>query len=276
MRPKPALFPLLLVALTACKPSEQARSKARELSRAARATILANPYNGDSLTSAKLALQAAARLSPDEAWVHIGRGYLARAQGHGDGGSWYKAERFQPQLLAVARSEAAFAVAADPKEPIAWCLQSWIDALDGRYDKVQDDINRAHDLDSSLFEPYQTRAVVMQRTRHYEQAEIFARAADTHATEPWQKHMARQELATLAHVRNDRIEELRLLVLNAQDESDNGWTQASVAEWYMAEKRYAEAIPWWEKAVSLAPFRRAVEQLAKAREAVKTGVLPTP
>jgi len=234
-----------------------------------------HPFELDSVALAATQLGAAAKLSPDEAWVHIGNGQLALTTGH-DMGSWYRLERFDPSAVALARREAALAIASDSLEPQAWCSSALIHILDKRWDLVQGEVNRAYLLDTSAFEPYHLRGVAYRMVKQYDKSRQFYLLADSHATTAGQRKQVIAGLSAVAKGQGDHFEELRLLMKDVETDPTNAWSYGMVAEWYMTQKRYAEAVQWWEKTVAIAPFGRAVAQLAKAREAVRTGVAPAP
>lgn len=268
---KPAILLVFLAAFVACKPSPVDRSTAKELARSAYRSLVNRPYDLDSVRLAASKLEQASRLSPDEAWVHIGLGQLALTRGH-DGGSWYKMKRYDTAAVAFARREAEKALAADSANAQAWCFNALIHILDKRWDLVQNDVNRAYQLDTAAFKPYHLRAVTYRLLKQYDKSRQFYLLADSHAVEIGQKKLVLQGLADVARGQGDHAEQLRLLMMGVENDPTNGWAVGLVAEWYMAQKRYPEAVQWWERTVAIASFPRARDQLAKAREAVKTGV----
>ena len=266
---------LSLIGLASCKPSPADRVKAKALAKSAYSTLENRPFEMDSVNVAIRQLATASTLSPDESWVHIGLGQLALTRGH-DAGSWYKMKRYDPAAVEVARTEAAKALAADSAEPQAWCFSALLHILDKRWDLVQSEVNRAYLLDTSAFKPYHLRAVTYRLLKQYDKSRQFYKLADCHAVEIEQKKQVLQGLSEVAKGLGDYAEQLRLLMQVVENDPTNGWAIGLVAEWYMAQKRYPEAVQWWEKTVAIAPFPRAVDQLAKAREAVKTGVAIAP
>jgi hypothetical protein len=274
MKSLSALLAISVFLLAAgCRSSASARKMARDLSRRAISALENRPFDGDSVGLAGRDVGIARGLAPDEALVHVAAGKLALTTGH-DVGSWYKLSRYAPQAVETARREASAALQADPKSPEAWCFQAYIDILERRWDRVQDEVNRAWQLDSSAFEPYQLRAVSMRLLKRYDESRHFYMVADSHAVEMWQRKQVLAGLGEVARGVGDTDGQLALLHRLVELEPGNAWTTGLVAEWHMSHHRYAEAVIWWEKAVALAPFPRAVQQLAKAREAVRTGVAP--
>lgn len=271
----PIFRTLAFSALAACTATPHDPAAARDLAKRAYIALESRPYDRDSVAFADQSLAKAKRLAPEEVWVHIGLAHLALVRGH-DGGSWYAGKMFDPNALGIAREEASKAVVDDPKEAMAWCMQGWVDILDKDFPRVQADVNQAYLLDTSLFEPYFLRAAALLGNRQYEKAKGFYLLADSHAVRPKQKANAHRGLSSVAYGQHDRAEELRQLLLQAAVEPDNGWGQSLVGEWYSREKRWPEAVEWWERTVALAPFPRAVEQLRKAREALRTGASPAP
>lgn len=264
---------LALLGLAACKPSPADRAKAKDLAKSAFSTLENRPYDLDSVRWAATRLAMATKLSPGESWVHLCKGQMALTRGH-DIGSWYKLKRYDPASVEFARREAELALVADSTEPRAWCFSAFLHILDQRWDLVQSEVNRAYQLDTSAFEPYHLRAVAYRLVGQYDKSRQFYLLADSHAVEVGQRKRVLQGLSEVARGQGDDTEQLRLLLLGVENDPTSGWAVGLVAEWFMRRKRYPEAVQWWERTVALAPFPRALDQLAKAREAVRTGVVP--
>ena len=126
-------------------------------------------------------------------------------------------------------------------------------------------INKAKELDNGSFYPWYFEGILYEKQGDFQAA---IRAFDNAKSKISMKHqsvMLNTRRQVIAQLTEDAVLQEKLLKENIAQAPNNAHLYGNYGQFLMCQGRFREAVVQWEKALSIASYPRAVEQLAKAK-----------
>jgi tetratricopeptide (TPR) repeat protein len=257
----PALVLLVLsgVVVAACVRAEDANAERAYyeleddlLSRAALAKALAT-------------VERARQANPRDPWAYATQSYAVLAAGY-EIGDRSSLKSYDEAAVDRALGLAAKAVELDPSTSMFHAHLARIQIIKGEYETAFAELTTAHDLDPDSFYPWFLLGIVAEKRHNRAEAELYYLEADQRKSRPSHARSLNIRRQNLARMAGDVADEERLLKEAIELAPTSPYVYGNYATFLMRQKRYEEAIRNWETAVRLGPYRRAVEQLEKAKQ----------
>jgi hypothetical protein len=239
----------------------------RELAREAYYQIEANVFDRAKLQNAYTKINAAADRNPKEAFVYlaVSLGTLVAGYTIGD---WYELKTFPGESVQQSFGYAKQALELDPNLGQAHAHLARLLILKKEFAEADQHLKKAKELDPTGFYPWYFEGIWHEKQGHAAEAtQAFDRAQQYVALKhhPMLVLKHREEVAKIS---KDFALQEKLLKDGIALNPGSAYSYGSYAQFLMCQGRYREAIVQWEKALSIASYGRAIDQLAKAREYV--------
>ena len=241
-----------------------------KLARDAFYAIEAEPFSADVINAAK-DIETAMRKAEDEPWVLIARSRALLEAGYRKGDR-SRLSSYGAQEVELAVKLARRAVEKAPQESMAHVqvarLQIITDDLRGAWETL----NSAYRLDPKNFYPWYYRGVIALRMNDAKRAGDAFDAAEKLAAMPYQKEWAVGRRLDIARLNKDPAAEESLHRQIIASRPQSAHAVGNYAAFLKRHKRYDEAIEQYRKALAIASYPLAEEQLRQTmllRDAVK-------
>lgn len=241
-----------------------AQEDAKALARGAFYSIEAYPFKRVTVKNAIEVIKRAEKLNPKEPWVAIATSRMWLEKGYRKGDR-YKTTNFEAEELTKAEYYAKQGVSLGPTESLAYSQLARIQIIRGDYGTALQTLNQAHSKDASDFYPWYLRGVLRARMKDAVRAKAALDKADEYATVLYQRRFVLRERIVLAGLLKDRTAEERYYKAIIELDPQDPYAHGNYGNFLLSQKRYDEAIASFEKALSIAPYPLAREQLERAR-----------
>ena len=239
----------------------------RELAREAYYQIEANVFAWGRLEEAYTKINKAADQDPKEAYVYlaVSLGTLVAGYTIGD---WYEMKTFAGDSVQQAMNYAQQAVTLDPNLSQAHAHLGRLLILKREFAEADQHLKKAKELEPTNFYPWYFEGVSHEKQGHLVEAnQAFDRAQQYTAL----KHhplLILNHRQIVAKLSKDYTLAEKLYKDGIALNPESAYAHGNYAQFLMCQGRYREAIVFWEKAISIVPYGRAIDQLAKAKEYV--------
>lgn len=224
-----------------------------------------HPFSGPVLEQSAQSLKQALQKTPDDTWANIGAAELYLRIGY-KVGSRYKQDNYVPEALDNAYTLAQRAIELAPDNSRAYALLAKLQIIRGEYKTAWETLNQAHKLDPDSFYPWYYLTVLNRYYKLYDKAKYYADRAESLAQYTHQRRWVIGERKNIADATGDlKAEEQAHLALIAL-EPDRPHPYGNYATFLYYQKRYTEAVTYFEKAIAISPYPKAVELLEKSRQ----------
>jgi tetratricopeptide (TPR) repeat protein len=242
-----------------------AEREAKDLARDAFYALDEKPFDVERRSKALEDIQRAAKQSPKEPWVAIATSRAILELGYSKGDR-YRLTSFDPEAVEKAEEYAKQSVLLGPNESLAYSQLARVQLIRGNYRPAWDTLNQAHEKDPNDFYPWYLRGVLSNRMKNAERAKAALDEAEKHATQLYQGRLTLYERMTLAKLTGDLSAEERIYKQLIDLDPQNAHAYGNYANFLLSQKRYDEAIASYEKALSIASYPLAREQLERAKQ----------
>jgi len=252
---------LLFVASTS---TTHAQEKPGELARKAFYQIESRPFSQDVTRKAVEDIVRAQKTAPSDPWVLIAISRALMEQGYLKGNR-SKLSSYDAKSMEGARSYAKQALETGRQESMAYVQWARIQIITEDYRGAWETLNQAHKIDPDGFYPWYFRAIISLNMNDPARAEDALNEADSRSVLPYHGRWVAQSRITLAQLKKDPAAEeayyKKAIALEPQEPHPYG----NYAGFLKRHKRYDESITYYEKALAIAPYPLAEEQLRQTR-----------
>ena len=262
LRPAPALALLALVGAALASGCGRAPSADAER---AYYEIEENALYFATIERALASVERARAANPRDPWAYAAQSLAVLAAGY-QIGDRYTLKSYDPEAVERALGLARRAVELDPSNCMFHVHLARFQIIKEEYDAAFETLTAAHDLDPDSFYPWYMLGIVAEKRRNRAEAELYFLEAAQRQSRPAQAMYLNTRRQNLARMAGDVAEEESLLKQNIALDPKSPYGYGNYAAFLMRQKRYDEAIVNWETAVRLGPYRRAIEQLERAKK----------
>jgi len=265
MRNLGCLLILLLLFLSA--PSEAFAETARELAKSAYFQIEANVFDPSELSSAIQKLNTAQNQNPKEPFVYLTASLAVLVKGYKIG-DWYETRNFAEGSVEQSVKLAEQAIGLNRNLGHSYAHLARLRILTKDFKDAERLINKAKELDKDSFYPWYFEGILYEKQGNVQAATRAFATAESKMTMKHQPTMLNNHRQSLAKLTNDTALQEKLLKENIAHAPNNAHLYGNYGQFLMCQGRFREAVVQWEKALSIATYPRAVEQLEKAKRFV--------
>lgn len=265
------LFVGCFVLMTTCSDGPAAEPQnnpsPRELAREAYYQIEANLFDRAQLQDAYIKINAAVDRDRKEAFVYVtvSLGTLVTGYTIGD---WYEMQTFSGDSVQQALSYARQALTLDPNLSQAHAQLARLLIVRREFAEAEQHLKKAKELDPHGFYPWYFEGIWHEKQVQLAAANKAFDRAEKYAVLKHQHTLILVHRQNVAKLSKDFTLQEKLLKDGIGQNQGSAYSYGNYAEFLMCHRRYQEAIVQWEKAISIAPYGRAVGQLKKAKEYV--------
>lgn len=226
--------------------------------------IEGNVFDPSQLRQAAIKLERARKAYPNDPWVYMTESLATLVSGYKIG-DWYKLNTFTEGSVDRALDLAKMAVELGPNESQAYAHLARIYIIKRKYKTAWSLLNEAHERSPESFYPWYFRGIISEQMRDATRATWYFDEADKCAKYDYQREIVNIHRQAVAKFTGNLGGQERLLKENIDRNPSNPYGYGNYASFLMKQKRYDEAIDNWERAIRIAPYPHAVEQLEEAK-----------
>jgi tetratricopeptide (TPR) repeat protein len=246
----------LILFLASCAKKEDPRVLAEQAFYA----IERAPFDSQVLKEMGDQIYRAEKINATDPWVLIALSQLQMELGYMSGNR-FKLSSYDVGYFERAKSYAEQAVKAAPENVIAQAKWAKIQIILNDNTGAWETLNRAHLIDPENFYPRHLRAALLMEMKQPDMAETALQEAERRIAEPYQRRWVIQQKITLAKIRKDPAAEERAHKEAIAADPNEPHPYGNYAGFLKWQKRYDEAIEYYNKAIAISPYPLAVEQL---------------
>ena len=138
------------------------------------------------------------------------------------------------------------------------------------YKKAWHLLNKAYKLDKSNYYTWLYKSLIGYYMKAYDDALSNLDEAEKHITHRYQNKMVTRQRQRVARRVGDKALEEKMYKKNIDDFPDNPYMYGNYASFLLRNDRPKESVFYYEKAISITPYPRAVEKLKEAKR--KAGI----
>ena len=219
----------------------------------------ARPWDSQTLGYAKAELETAKQRNSNEPWVYISEAKLVRTLG-------YKSyQNYTEESGKVALDLSKKAVELDPNLSMAHAYYGLMLYSAGKNELAWMEYQKAMKLDPNNAWPVFYTAEAIADAKDLKQLEIWMAKVEPLAKGKIYQHRLHVLRRRLANLKKDDAAVEASFKTDLADQSENPWLHGNYASFLTRQKRYDEAIQYYEKALLIMDYGMAREGLEKAR-----------
>jgi tetratricopeptide (TPR) repeat protein len=226
--------------------------------------IESNVFNRHAISDAQAKLDQARRANPHDPWVYLTASLAVLVSGYTIG-DWYSPQTFVEGTIDKALDLAVKAVDADPQESQGHAHLARLKSLQGDYKAAWEVLTEAYKRNPNSFYPWYFRGIIAEKMRDAVIGRFYFDEAEKRVAYKYQASLLNIHRQQLAKLSGDLAEQERLLKDNIANSPDKPHFYGNYASFLMSQKRYDEAIQYWQKAIELGPYREALKQLEQTK-----------
>lgn len=239
-------------------------NSAKALAQEAFHQAASHAFNRQSREAATEKLQTAWQINPGEPWIYLTESMMTLQEGYRIG-TWYKAKTFMPGTADRAIEIANKAVSLDPNFSKGYSQLAWLYIIKEDYEKAGELLEIAYKQDKKSFQVWLYKGTLALVTGDTETAGRMFEEALRYATHSYEKDIIRGRKQDVAQIIGNTDEEERILLEQIETNPDSAYSYGNYANFLMRNGRYNEAVNYYEKTISIKPYRHALRRLEEAR-----------
>lgn len=222
-------------------------------------------FDSGSIEEAFRLIKKANEIAPKEAWVHIASSQAVLTLGYNYGNP-YKKNAYQEGVIESALVIANRAVALDSNSAQAHAQLARVQIINMQYKKAWNTLNTTHQLDNNNFYAWYLRAIISIQMRDSRRAKGYFAEARSRAKNNYHHSWINLRLTDVAKSEGDTKEQERLYLSNIQIFPDSAHAYGNYANFLRKQKRYEESIDYYQRAIDIAPYPLAEQELEKVKQ----------
>lgn len=242
-----------------------ALSSTAQLAKEAYFIIERNPLDTAGREEARSLIQRAIARDSQEPWVAVAQSRLTLIDGY-KVGPRHSRKSYSGEAIYQARKQAEKAVENGPDQLMAHIQLAMVQIIQGELREAWEHLNTADSLDEYNFYPWYLRTVIGINKKDEDFANRGFMEIEKRISSHYQRRLLLQERIRLTRVTGDLQERERLYRAMIDLEPDYAYAWGNYGSFLFSQKRYQEAIPYLERAVSIKAYGLAVKQLEAARK----------
>jgi tetratricopeptide (TPR) repeat protein len=263
-------FGLLISLASAATPDQTTSpspntSTARELSRDAYYQIEANVFDRAQLQDAYTKINVAADRDPNEAFIYVAVSLGTLVTGYTIG-DWYDIGTFSGDSVRLALAYAQQALRLDPTLSQAHAQLGRLLIIKREFAEAEKHLKTAKELEPTNFYPWAFEGISYEKQGRFNEANQAFDRAERYAVLKHQHGLVLNHRQNVALSNKDYGLVEKLYKDRIAQFPREAYAYGNYGTFLMCQGRYRDAIVQLEKAVSIAPYGRAVQLLEKARE----------
>jgi tetratricopeptide (TPR) repeat protein len=220
--------------------------------------------NRSAVESALAKLQRARTQKPKDPWPYLAMSLAVLASGYKIG-DWYEMQTFSKGTVDKALALATKAVEVAPKESQSHAHLARILIIRGEYKKAWNSLNEGYNKNRGNFYVWYFRGIIAEKMRDVAHATSYFDEASKRASHRYQSMLVNLHRENIAKIAGNLQEQERILKENIAKNPNNPHIYGNYGYFLMKQKRYDEAIQYWQKAIELGPYREAVDRLEETK-----------
>jgi len=156
-----------------------------------------------------------------------------------------------------------------PEESQAYAHLARIHIIKREYRTAWELLNTSYKIDPINFYAWYYKGIVSEKMKDAPRANRHFDEALEHVGYAYQRKLVNIHQRKVARLQNDTTKQENLLKENIANFPNDAHVHGNYAAFLMRQKRYSEAVDYWEMAVDRGSYRKAEEQLAKAKRLEK-------
>lgn len=224
-----------------------------------------SPFDSNTFQSSLKLVNAAYESNPEEPWVYIAYSLATMQQGYRIG-SWFRLKSFRSGYIEKALELAEKAKIYGESESQSYAHLARIKIIQKKYREAWDLLNQSYRLDNENFYAWFYRALIHYYMKGYEDAWTHLDEAQERVTERYQKKLVTRQRQRIARKQGNKVLEEQMYKRNIEDFPDNPYMYGNYASFLLANKRYKESVDFYEKAIAIKPYPRALSKLEEAKK----------
>lgn len=223
-------------------------------------------FNVEETRRAISKLRHAAKLDENAEWVNLSYSRLLLNSAY-QVGDFYLKDSYNDSLLAESYKIAS-GVSTNSDLSQAHAHLARFQIIKGNYKKAWYTLNKAYELDNDNFYPWYLRGVISYFMRDYKKAEELFLESEKKSEFKYQRKLVTRYRQKVARKKGNYSKEEKLLQKNIRENPDNAYMYSHYAGFLKRQKRYKEAIKYYEKAIDIKPYNNAIRQLEELKKVV--------
>lgn len=209
-------------------------------------------------------LDSAFKSDQNEAWVYLAYSLAVMQQGYKIG-SWYELESFDGRAIDKALEFATKAneLGRDVSQTYAHLALVYI--IKSEYKQAWEFLNKAHQIDKDNYYVWLYKSLIYYYMRDYEHALLTLENAEMLVQHKYHNKFITREKQRIARKTGNKELEESMYKKNIENFPDNAYMYGNYGAFLYRNKRYAEAVEYYSKAVSIKSYPNAVEWLEKSK-----------
>lgn len=242
-----------------------AAGSARSLAEGAFYAIEDEPFDTVNVNRAFRDIKRAEDLDSNEPWVAIATSRAFLEIGYQKGGR-FREQSFKPEALEKAEYYARQGVDLGPTISVAHSQLARVQIVLGNYRAAWETLNKAHRLAPDDFYPWYFRSVIAVQMKDKERASLAIEEAERRVDRSLHRSFVLGQRKAIALAMGSEKEKEAAYKAIIANEPMSAHAHGNYGAFLLRRERYDEAIKSLEKAVSIARYPVAVEQLERARK----------
>jgi len=241
-------------------------TKARSIALEAYHHAAGNPLDADARKEALEILSKARALDPNEAEIYLAETIMVLQDGYRVG-AWYKASAYHDGVVDTAMYKVNSAINADPQYYKSYAILAWMYIVKSNYEKAEELLEKSYSLKQDNFYYWLYKGTLSQEKKEYAEAQKYYDIAEGYASIEGNQSLIRTRKRDLAKLTGNLAEAERLYLDDISRDPDSAYSYGNYAGFLLCNGRFDEAVEYYEKAISIAPYPLVIFglQVAKMR-----------
>jgi len=228
-----------------------------------------SPFDREAFQRAVELINSAYKSNPNEPWVYIAYSLAAMQQGY-KSGSWYRHKSFGNGVIDKAYQFAEKALQLGINESQTYAHLAKVLIIKKEYRKAWKLLNKSYQLDKSNYYSWFYKGIIDYYMKGYDDSLSNLDEAEKLITHRYQRKLITRQRQRIARKQGDKNLEERMYKKNIEDFPKNAYMYGNYASFLLKNSRPKESVFYYEKAISIAPYQKAVNKLKEAKK--KAGI----
>ena len=223
-----------------------------------------SPFDSRVFQESISLIDSAYESDPNEPWIYIASSLAIMQRGYKIG-SWYSHKSFRSGAIDKALQFAEKAKQLGKTESQAYAHLARILIIKNEYRKAWDLLNKSHQLDNNNYYAWFYKALIYYYMKGYDDSLPNLDEAEKHITHRYQKKLITRQRQRVARKQGNKVLEEKMYKKNIEDFPENAYMYGNYASFLLNNDRPRESVIYYEKAISIKPYPKAIEKLEEAK-----------